>query len=81
MTRRWLILADDLTGAADCAIALGGRGLPAVVTWGDIGNVRSRQEPILAYDIASRGLSADAATARHRDVLASQPVSGRFLFK
>ena len=50
MTRRWLILADDLTGAADCAIALGGRGLAAVVTWGDIGNVRSRQEPILAYD-------------------------------
>src|SRR5258705_5537391 len=72
MTRRWLILADDLTGAADCAIALGGRGLAAVVTWGDIGNVRSHQEPILAYDIASRGLSADAATARHRDVLASR---------
>jgi hypothetical protein len=63
MTRRWLILADDLTGAADCAIALGGRGLAAVVTWGDIGSVRSRREPILAYDIASRGLSADAASA------------------
>ena len=80
MTRRWLILADDLTGAADCAIALGGRGLAAVVTWGDIENVRS-QEPILAYDTASRGLSADAAAARHREVLASQPVSGRFFFK
>jgi len=79
MTRRWLILADDLTGAADCAIALGGRGRAAVVTWGDIGNVRTRQEPILAYDIASRGLSADAATARHRDVLASLP-SVRALF-
>ena len=80
MTRRWLILADDLTGAADCATALGGRGLAAVVTWGDIENVRS-QEPILAYDTASRGLSADAAAARHREVLASQPVSGRFFFK
>src|SRR6476646_1202268 len=80
MTRRWLILADDLTGAADCAIALGGRGLAAVVTWGDIENVRS-QEPILAYDTASRGLSADAAAARHREVLASQPVSERFFFK
>src|SRR6478736_4863091 len=75
MTRSWLILADDLTGAADCAIALGGRGLAAVVTWGDIANVRSRQEPILAYDIASRGFSADAAAAHHRDVLASHPVS------
>ena len=81
MARRWLILADDLTGAADCAIAFGGRGLAAVVTWGDIGNVRTRQEPILAYDIASRGLSADAATARHRDVLANLLVSGRLFFK
>jgi uncharacterized protein YgbK (DUF1537 family) len=81
MTRRWLILADDLTGAADCAIALSGCGLAAVVTWGDIGNVRRRQEPILAYDTASRGLSADAAAARHKDVLAGQPVSGRLFFK
>ena len=81
MTRRWLIFADDLTGAADCAIAFCGRGLAAVVTWGDIGNVRTRQKPILAYDIASRGLSVDAAIARHRDLLASQPVSGRLFFK
>src|SRR5215207_8244979 len=82
MTRRWLILADDLTGAADCAIALGrGRGLAAVVIWGDIRNARSRQEPILAYDTASRSLSAGAAAARHRDVLASQPGSGRLFFK
>ena len=81
MSRRWLVLADDLTGAADCAIALGRRGLAAVVIWGDIRSARSRQEPILAYDTASRGLSADAAAARHRDVLASQPGSGRLLFK
>ena len=81
MTRRWLILADDLTGAADCAIALGRRGLAAVVIWGDVGNARSCQEPILAYDTASRGLSADAAAARHRDVLASLPGSGRLFFK
>jgi len=72
MTRRWLVLADDLTGAADCAIALGRRGLAAVVIWGDIRSVRSRQEPILAYDTASRGLSADAAAALHRNVLASR---------
>jgi D-threonate/D-erythronate kinase len=81
MTRRWLVLADDLTGAADCAIALGRRGLAAVVIWGDIRSARSRQEPILAYDTASRGLSADAAAARQRDVLASHPGSGRLLFK
>jgi len=81
MTRRWLVLADDLTGAADCAIALGRRGLAAVVIWGDIRSARSRQEPILAYDTASRGLSADAAAARQRDVLACHPGSGRLLFK
>ncbi|MDP1585178.1 MAG: four-carbon acid sugar kinase family protein [Bradyrhizobium sp.] len=81
MTRRWLILADDLTGAADCAIALGRRGLAAAVTWGDTRHAGSREEPILAYDTASRSLSADAAAARHRDVLASRPWSGRRFFK
>ena len=35
MARRWLILADDLTGAADCAIAFGRRGYAAAVTWGE----------------------------------------------
>ena len=35
MAHGWLILADDLTGAADCAIAFGRRGHAAAVTWGD----------------------------------------------
>jgi uncharacterized protein YgbK (DUF1537 family) len=40
MAGRWLILADDLTGAADCAIAFGRRGLAAAVTWGEIASCR-----------------------------------------
>ena len=80
MTRGWLILADDLTGAADCAIAFGRRGRAAAVTWGEITGVSDHQLPVLAYDAASRGLSASAASARHADVLAR--LSGeRILFK
>src|SRR4051812_7275670 len=81
MSRHWLILADDLTGAADCAVAFGRRGPAAVVTWGDTGHLRGRHEPVLAFDTASRGLSAEAAAARHRGVLASLPMSQRLLFK
>ena len=79
--RHWLILADDLTGAADCAIAFGRRGREAVVTWGDVTGAPHRHAAVWAHDAASRGLSAEAAAARHRNLLASLPISGRFLFK
>jgi uncharacterized protein YgbK (DUF1537 family) len=82
VTRGWLILADDLTGAADSAIAFGRRGRAAAVTWGEAADASGHQLPVLAYDAASRGLSASAASARHADVLArllSEP--GRTLFK
>ncbi|MDR3534899.1 MAG: four-carbon acid sugar kinase family protein [Acetobacteraceae bacterium] len=32
----WLIVADDLTGAADCAIAFARQGVASVVGWGDV---------------------------------------------
>jgi uncharacterized protein YgbK (DUF1537 family) len=48
---RWLILADDLTGAADCAIAFARRGLDAVVTWGADTRIDS---PVLSVDVDSR---------------------------
>lgn len=79
--RHWLILADDLTGAADCAIAFGRRRREAVVTWGDATKAPHRHAAVWAHDAASRGFSADAAAARHLDVLASLPMSGRVLFK
>jgi uncharacterized protein YgbK (DUF1537 family) len=81
MAYRWLILADDLTGAADCAIAFGRTGHAAVVTWGEVGDASDRRLPILAYDTASRGLAAEAAAGRHVDVLERLSGPGRLLFK
>jgi len=81
MAGRWLILADDLTGAADCAVAFGRRGHAAVVTWGEISDASDRRLPVLAYDAASRGLAAEAAAGRHADVLARLSEPGRLLFK
>ncbi|MGZ6023029.1 MAG: four-carbon acid sugar kinase family protein [Rhizomicrobium sp.] len=81
MACRWLILADDLTGAADCAIAFGRRGHAAVVTWGEVGDASDRQLPVLAYDAASRGLAAEAAAGRHADALERLSGPGRLLFK
>ncbi len=81
MASGWLILADDLTGAADCAIAFGRRGRAAVVTWGEIGDASDRQLPVLAYDAASRALATEAAAGRHADVLERLSEPGRLLFK
>jgi len=81
MAGRWLILADDLTGAADCAIAFGRRGLAAAVTWGEIADASGRQHPVLSYDAASRGLMAEAAAGRHADVLVRLLEPDRLLFK
>jgi uncharacterized protein YgbK (DUF1537 family) len=81
MTARWLILADDLTGAADCAIAFGRRGQAAAVTWGAISDASDHQLPVMAYDAASRGSSAADAAQRHADILARLCEPGRTLFK
>lgn len=81
MANDWLILADDLTGAADCAIAFGRRGRAAAVMWDDVADASDRQLPVLAYDAASRALSAEAAARRHAEVLARLSKPGRILFK
>src|SRR4051794_34330607 len=81
MGARWLILADDLTGAADCAIAFARRGYQAVVSWGHATNTSHRDAGVWAHDAASRGLSAEAAAARHLDLLAGFRMSGRALLK
>ena len=74
---RWLILADDLTGAADCAIAFARRGLSASVVWGD----DPPPDAVLALDADSRGLGPDAAAARHRSLLQAHHCGGVALFK
>src|SRR2546425_4172909 len=56
----WLIIADDLTGAADCASAFAGRGFDAVVSLGGI----DCEAPVLSVDTDSRHLPASAAAAR-----------------
>jgi uncharacterized protein YgbK (DUF1537 family) len=81
MACSWLILADDLTGAADGAIAFGRRGHASVVTWGEVGYASDRHLPVLAYDTASRGLAAEAAAGRHADVLERLFEPKRRLFK
>ena len=81
MANDWLILADDLTGAADCAIAFGRRGRAAAVIWNDEVAASDRRLPVLAYDAASRGLSGVAAAGRHAGVLARLSEPGRILFK
>jgi hypothetical protein len=79
MADRWLILADDLTGAAALCHRVQAKGTehtPAVM-WGEVSGAPVQRLPVLAYDAASRGLSADAA-GRHAGVLACwRACSGR----
>lgn len=79
MEARWLILADDLTGAADCAIAFRRRGRAAAVIWGE--TAWEEGIPILSYDADSRGLSEVVAAGRHATLLRRFHGAGRRLFK
>lgn len=79
MTSRWLIIADDLTGAADCAIAFAKRGLESVVAWDqhrEAGGV-----PVLSVDAGTRSLSPEQAAKLQVDVLASHYCPGLHLYK
>jgi uncharacterized protein YgbK (DUF1537 family) len=67
--QRWLIIADDLTGAADSAIAFAKRRLPARVSWGVPRPEERADAPVLAFDADTRQLPAAAAARRHREVL------------
>ena len=63
---RILVLADDLSGAADCGIAFTRSGLSAVVILSDRDEAASRvATDVLALDADSRRLSPDAAAAIH----------------
>jgi D-threonate/D-erythronate kinase len=66
MASRWLILADDLTGAADCAIAFAKQGVASVVGWGDGAGSGTA---VFSYDSDSRGLTASRAAETHRAAL------------
>ncbi|PWC29422.1 four-carbon acid sugar kinase family protein [Teichococcus aestuarii] len=76
--QRWLILADDLTGAADCAVSFARRGHAAAVAWGPAGIA---EETVLAIDADSRRLPPAQAAARHAALLAAPPGPGAALYK
>jgi uncharacterized protein YgbK (DUF1537 family) len=68
MGPRWFILADDLTGAADSAIAFARRRVPTRVVWGDARPEEHTDAIVLAYDAATRELDSVRAARRHGDV-------------
>jgi D-threonate/D-erythronate kinase len=78
MTARWLILADDLTGAADCAIAFAKRGLDAEVFWGE---GASGNAAVLSVDADSRRFPAEEAAARQLKAQAAHWRPGMRLYK
>lgn len=83
MTSRWLILADDLTGAADCAIAFARRGLAASVAWQGAGQ-DAEADPgtdVLAIDADSRRLPPAEAGARHAALIRARHRPGAGLIK
>ncbi len=69
MDDRWLIIADDLTGAADSAIAFAKRRLPSHVTWGEPGPEEPADSVAVSFDADTRQLSPAAAARRHREIL------------
>jgi D-threonate/D-erythronate kinase len=73
----WLIIADDLTGAADCAGAFAGRGRDAVVAWGGVDAAAA----ILSVDADTRHLPTAAAAARQVAVQAAHWRPGIRLYK
>src|SRR5688572_27229670 len=81
MEQRWLIVADDLTGAADSAIAFARRRLPARVVWGDARPEDHADADVLAYDAATREVDVGLAGRRHGDALRRFLRAGTRVFK
>ncbi len=77
MPSNWLIAADDLTGAADCAIAFTKSGIPAAVIWGE----GTSDAPVISANIESRSLSPATAAKAHQDALERLWVPGTLLYK
>jgi uncharacterized protein YgbK (DUF1537 family) len=74
---RWLILADDLTGAADTAIAFGRRGWKAAVSWGST----ATKEEVLAIDAGTREMQPEAAAERQLALLREHRAGRGGLYK
>ncbi len=75
---RLLILADDLSGAADCALGFAKTQATRVLL--DV-EALDAQAPVTALDLDSRRLDASAAAARHAALLGHPAVIGAALYK
>lgn len=78
MDAAWTIIADDLTGAADCGIAFARSGLESVVVWAATAPVTA---PVVAFDTESRFLDETGACRRQADAVDACWRPGRLLFK
>lgn len=77
----WLVIADDLSGAADCAIGFAAAGARTVVTLDatlarDTGNA-----DVIAADVDSRRMAAADAAARNLDAWRRLDGANRRLYK
>ena len=79
MQDRWLILADDLTGATDSGAQFASRGIDTFVSWGD--SKSAGETPVVAWDLATRQLEPAAAAAKHEAAVRRLLAPGRRLYK
>ena len=80
MKQSWFVLADDLTGAADCAIAFAKNGMVSDVLF-ECDAAAVSDAPVLAVDAASRSLPAQEAAHRHAVLLERHYRKGMRLYK
>lgn len=75
---RLLILADDLSGAADCALGFATTQATRVLLDAEALDTRA---PVTALDLDSRRLDARAAAGRHAGLLGHPALAGAALYK
>jgi len=84
-TRSMLIVADDLSGAADCAIAFAAVGRRTVVTLETPGVMNAAAQAdnvdVIAADTDTRRLSSQDAAQRTADAFNALNATGRRLYK
>lgn len=79
--RTWLVLADDMTGAADSSVAFASKGMDTVVGWGDCPDGAGVSPRVFSYQTDSRSAGALEAGQRQTQVLERFLSPGRTLFK
>jgi uncharacterized protein YgbK (DUF1537 family) len=83
--RSILIIADDLSGAADCAIAFAGAGRRTIVTLDASSAVKAGSDAhpvdVIAADTDTRRLAPPAAARRTADALNTLNAPGRRVYK